>query len=147
MATSPVQMVMCEAGLLPFKSTLLPVIPYSLLAWKEKEQLQNMLGALGDHQLHETIESSGQYTVTELHFHQQNHMTSSSGGSTAATPAAAAAATVCKSAGTVAVTLCKRSLLHAFVDVMLLANCPSSCEQDFVQYSDTVFHGQCLNFI
>ena len=98
MATSPMQMVMCEAGLLPFKTNLLPVLPYPLLTAGERVQLEDMLGHVPDDQLHETIESSGQYTLTVLPFTQN----------TGSSPTVS--------------MMCKKRLLHAFVSVMLSAH-------------------------
>jgi hypothetical protein len=92
------QMVMCEAGLLPFKTNLLPVLPYTLLTAGERLQLEDMLAHVPDDQLHETIESSGQYTLTVLPF------TQNTGSSPTVT------------------MLCKKRLLHAFVSVMLSAH-------------------------
>ena len=70
MASSPMQMVMCEAGLLPFKTNLLPVVPYSLLSITERRCLQDIISNVPDEQVHETIEASGQYTLTVLPFTQ-----------------------------------------------------------------------------
>jgi hypothetical protein len=98
MATSPMQMVMCEAGLLPFKTNLLPVLPYALLTPAERANVEEMLAHVPDDQLHETIESSGQYTLTVLPY------TQNTGSSPTIT------------------LLCKKQLLHAFVNVMLSAH-------------------------
>jgi hypothetical protein len=67
MATSPMQMVCCESGILPFKTSLLPVIPYGLLSFKENTFLQNIISQLPDEVMHETMESSGQYTLSVFH--------------------------------------------------------------------------------
>lgn len=68
MATSPIQMVFCESGLLPFKTSLLPVIPYTLLAPEENIFIQNeIMAQLPDNLMHETMESSGQYTLSVFH--------------------------------------------------------------------------------
>jgi hypothetical protein len=95
MATTPMQMVMCEAGVLPFKTNLLPVVPYSLLTASERAGLEHMLSHVADEALHATIESSGQYTLLVQPF------TQNIGSSPTAT------------------FLCKRRLLCAFVRVML----------------------------
>jgi hypothetical protein len=68
MATAPLQFVLCESGLLVFKTNLLPVMPYSLLHSEERAQLRSIVERLGGDALHETIESSGQYTLTVLSF-------------------------------------------------------------------------------
>ena len=67
MATSPMQMVCCESGILPFKTSLLPVIPYGLLSMKENNFIQSILSQLSDEVMHETMESSGQYTLSVFH--------------------------------------------------------------------------------
>ena len=108
MATSPLQMVLCEAGLLPFKTTLLPVLPYSILTLGEIEQMRQILADTCDRQLHETVESSGQYTLSVApvaQTSQQQHQQM--------------AANKNNSGGSAAVTICRRSLLHAFVAVMM----------------------------
>jgi hypothetical protein len=70
MATAPLQFILCETGMLLFKTNLLPVMPYSLLTVDERTQLHTMLNELTTNHLHETTESSGQYTLTVLHFTQ-----------------------------------------------------------------------------
>ena len=117
MATSPLQMVLCEAGLLPFKTTLLPVLPYSILTLGEIEQMRQILADTCDRQLHETVESSGQYTLSVApvaQTSQQQHQQM--------------AANKNNSSGSAAVTICRRSLLHAFVSVMMFTS--SSSKQD-----------------
>ena len=95
MATSPLQFVLCESGLLPFKTNLLPVMQYGSLTVDERARLAALVQRVSTDQLHETIESNGQYTLTVLPF---THNASSS-------------PTVC--------FVCRTRLLHAFVDVML----------------------------
>jgi hypothetical protein len=64
MATSPLQMVLCESGLLPFKTSLLPVIPYVYLSEEENKSMQKIISQAPDEFMHETMESSGQYTIS-----------------------------------------------------------------------------------
>ena len=64
MATAPLQLMLCESGLLPFKTNLLPVLPYSLLTAQERALLHTLIQEQTDADLHETIESNGQYTLT-----------------------------------------------------------------------------------
>ena len=64
MATSPLQMILCESGLLPFKTSLLPVIPYVYLSEEENKSMQNIISQAPDEFMHETMESSGQYTIS-----------------------------------------------------------------------------------
>ena len=64
MATSPLQLVLCETGLLLFKTNLLPVFPDSLLRASERAQLREWIEPLPAEQLHETVEPNGQYTLT-----------------------------------------------------------------------------------
>jgi hypothetical protein len=96
MATVPLQCVLCESGLLLFKTNLLPVMPYGLLHSEELEALHALLLGVPEGLTHETVESNGQYTLTALPFtHNQ--------GASASVHA-----------------LCKRTLLMAFIDVMQL---------------------------
>ena len=96
MATVPLQCVLCESGLLLFKTNLLPVMPYGLLHAEEREALHALLHGVPEGLTHETVESNGQYTLTALPFtHNQG-----------ASPSVHA--------------LCKRTLLMAFIDVMQL---------------------------
>ena len=67
MAPSPMQMVCCESGIIPFKTSLLPVIPYALLSREENEFIQNVILQFSDDIMHETMESSGQYTLSVFH--------------------------------------------------------------------------------
>jgi hypothetical protein len=67
MATSPMQLVCCESGIIPFKTSLLPVIPYALLSRDENEFIQNIILQFSDDMMHETMESSGQYTLSVFH--------------------------------------------------------------------------------
>ena len=63
MATVPLQMVFCEEGLLLFKSTHLPLLPYSALRLADKEFLLEFLDGLPEQQLHETYHGCGKYSV------------------------------------------------------------------------------------
>jgi hypothetical protein len=99
MATSPLQLVLCESGLLLFKSNLLPVLPYTTLKASERALLRSWIEPLPHEQLHETVEPNGQYTLTVL-------LTPPSPQRTAASPP---------------LMLCKRTLLHAFVELMTSA--------------------------
>jgi hypothetical protein len=67
MATSPMQLVCCESGIIPFKTSLLPVIPYGLLSREENLFVQNIILQFSDESMHETMESSGQYTLSVFH--------------------------------------------------------------------------------
>ena len=100
MATSPMQMSLCEAGLLPFKTNLLPVVPYSLLTASERRCLHEIISHVPDGQVHETIESSGQYTLTVLPF------TQNLGSSSTIT------------------LMCKKTLLNAAVGAIMKGNDP-----------------------
>jgi hypothetical protein len=68
MATSPLQFLLCESGLLVFKTNMLPVVPYTLLDPRERAQLHALVAEVPDAQLHDTTESSGQYTLCVLPF-------------------------------------------------------------------------------
>lgn len=97
MATSPIQCHFCETGLLLFKTHLLPVVPFGLLRREELARLRALIEPLVASELHESIESNGQFTLQLLPF-------SSAGGARgrALTP-----------------TLCSRKLLLVFVDALL----------------------------
>ena len=62
LATSPVQLVFCETGLILFKTSLLPVLPYALLSPDEKQTFQKWIADTSDD--HESCDSSGQFTLT-----------------------------------------------------------------------------------
>jgi hypothetical protein len=62
LATSNIQLVFCESGLILFKSSLLPIFPYSLLLANEKKMLEQwVLNATDEH---ESADSSGQFAMT-----------------------------------------------------------------------------------
>ena len=112
MATAPLQLVLCESGLLLFKTNLLPVMPYGLLAKQECLDLHRLVEALPNEQLHETIECSGQYTLGVL--------------SMPPPPAAAAASAT----ATAALLLCKQRLLLNFVDLMMLSTAAAAAPHE-----------------
>ena len=95
MATIPLQLVFCESGLLLFKTNLLPVLPYTSLTEEEKAKLFSLLEPLVSSQLMDNVESSGQFTLTVLPFHQNPNSSAS------------------------VQLLCQMRLLTVFVDVML----------------------------
>jgi hypothetical protein len=101
MASSPMQMALCEAGLLPFKTNLLPVVPYSLLSVAERRCLHEIISHVPDDQVNEAIESSGQYTLTVLPFTQNM-------GSSPTTT-----------------LMCKKTLLQASIGAIMKGNDPS----------------------
>ena len=63
MATSPVQVVFCEEGFFIFKTTNLPLFPYSLLEIKDKQFLLNMVESTEDVQSIETYHGCGKFSV------------------------------------------------------------------------------------
>ena len=93
MTTSPLQCSLCESGLLLFKTHLLPVVPFGLLRHDEMARLRALIEPLGAAELHETIESNGQFTLQLLPFAAQR-----CGAPT---------------------TVCSRRLLLVFVDALL----------------------------
>jgi hypothetical protein len=62
LATSPLQLVFCESGLIFFKTSLLPIFPYNLLFPLEKQHLEQWVHATQED--HESCDSSGQFTLT-----------------------------------------------------------------------------------
>ena len=100
MATAPLQLVLCESGLLLFKTNLLPVMQYGLLTGQERTDLGQIVETMTQEHLHETVECSGQYTLAVLPFALHHHHTGSNAPS---------------------FHLCKQQLLLNFVDAMMLA--------------------------
>ena len=62
LATSPLQLVFCESGLILFKTSLLPVLPYSSLSADTKSVFHQWISSTQDD--HESCDSSGQFTLT-----------------------------------------------------------------------------------
>ena len=104
MATSPLQCSLCESGLLLFKTHLLPVVPFGLLRHDEMARLRALIEPLTSAELHETIESNGQFTLQLLPFSSPQ----------AAPPLRAASTRVAPTS-----TVCSRRLLLVFVDALL----------------------------
>jgi hypothetical protein len=63
MASSPIQMVFCEEGLLLFKTTHLPILPYASLLQKDREFLRTWLSKIEDVHTHETYHGCGKFSV------------------------------------------------------------------------------------
>ena len=104
MATSPMQLVLCETGLLLFKTNLLPVLPYGLLKADEVAQFRGWIDPLPAEQLHETVEPNGQYTLSvPLLLPPPSQQQQPAGAH----------------AGTNNNFICKRTLLRVFVGLML----------------------------
>jgi hypothetical protein len=61
--TSPIQIMFCESGVLPFETSLLPVIPYSILTNEELLVFKDIIVSTSSANQKETMESSGQYTL------------------------------------------------------------------------------------
>jgi hypothetical protein len=108
MATSPIQCSMCETGLLLFKTHLLPVVPFGLLRSDETARLRGLIEPLSSAELHETIESNGQFTLQLLPF-SASRMTGRSSGSGSSSSTTA----------TPTPKVCARKLLLVFVDALL----------------------------
>ena len=62
LATSPLQLVFCESGLILFKTSLLPVLPYTMLSVDEKQMFYRWIAQASNE--HESCDSSGQFTLT-----------------------------------------------------------------------------------
>ena len=63
MATTPMQMIFCEEGLLLFKTTNLPIFPYSALQTEDKQFLLQIMQETEDRALSETYHGCGKYSV------------------------------------------------------------------------------------
>ena len=127
--TSPIQIVFCESGMLPFKTSLLPVFPYSSLTADEICSLIQIIEKTKCTAQRETMETSGQYTLT-IHYQQGNSSSALTSSfhqqhitQTLATDAInnhnnelVVAET---SAASVPLFVCKRKVLTTFIQVML----------------------------
>jgi len=63
MMSTPLQFVLCESGLLPFKTNLLTVFPYNFLKVEHLETLESIINEVSVEHQRETMETSGQYTL------------------------------------------------------------------------------------
>ena len=63
MVSSPIQVVFCEEGVLLFKTSNLPVLPYNVLSDAEKRFLRDKLSGLDNALLHETYHGCGKFSV------------------------------------------------------------------------------------
>jgi hypothetical protein len=63
MASSPMQFVFCENGILLFKTSNLPVLPYASLNDEEREFLRNILEQVDTAHLVETYYGCGKFAV------------------------------------------------------------------------------------
>ena len=72
--TSPIQIMFCESGIILLKTTLLPVFQYTLLTEKEILTLEEMLNEAPLEGQQETMESSGQYTLSLYPVYNSNFM-------------------------------------------------------------------------
>jgi len=62
--TTPIQIMFCESGLIILKTTLLPVFQYSLFTVVELQSLEQIVLNAPVENQQETMESSGQYTLS-----------------------------------------------------------------------------------
>jgi hypothetical protein len=62
LATSPLQFVFCESGVILFKTALLPVFPYHCLSILEKQKFTEWIHA--SKEANEMCDSSGQFTLS-----------------------------------------------------------------------------------
>lgn len=102
--TSPIQIVFCESGILPFKTSLLPVFPYSSLKPSEINVLVQIIEQSSPELQRETMESSGQYTLSIVHKQVQASSLVNPRNTTSG---------VCN------LYICKRKLLVNFIQIML----------------------------
>jgi hypothetical protein len=63
MVSSPMQVVFCEGGVLLFKTSNLPVLPYNLLTKKERNVLRKMMDEIDSAFLQETYHGCGKFSV------------------------------------------------------------------------------------
>jgi len=63
MASSPVQIVFCDEGLVVFKTSHLPIFPYSMLETDDRKFLLSVLARVSDTHMQENYNGCGKYTV------------------------------------------------------------------------------------
>jgi hypothetical protein len=63
MATSPVQLTFCESGLLPFRTTELPVFPFTDMTSEHRAALFDILTLVPPHQISENTFGCGKMSV------------------------------------------------------------------------------------
>ena len=63
LASSPLQIVFCEEGLMLFKTAHLPIFPYTLLLQKDREFLRNWLEKIEEPHTHELYHGCGKFSV------------------------------------------------------------------------------------
>ena len=63
MASNSLQLVFCESGLLLFRTTALPVVPFDKLSQRHRQELHWMLTRAGAAGCTETFHGCGKYTV------------------------------------------------------------------------------------
>lgn len=63
MASSPIQMVFCEEGLLLFKTAHLPIFPYTSLGQEDRDFLYGWLQKIEEAHTHETYHGCGKFSV------------------------------------------------------------------------------------
>ena len=73
MVSSPMQVVFCEAGILLFKTSNLPVLPYSAFNEEERDFLQKTLTNLEGSHLNETYHGCGKFSV-QIHIGSGNYI-------------------------------------------------------------------------
>lgn len=73
MASSPMQFVFCENGILLFKTSNLPVLPYTSLNDEEREFLRNILEQVDTAHLVETYYGCGKFAV-QMHVGTGNYV-------------------------------------------------------------------------
>jgi hypothetical protein len=63
MVSSPMQVVFCEGGVLLFKTSNLPVLPFNILTKKERNTLRKMMDEIDSGFLQETYHGCGKFSV------------------------------------------------------------------------------------
>ena len=73
MVSSPIQVVFCETGILLFKTSNLPMLPYSAFNEKERVFLQETLTKLDNSLINETYQGCGKFSV-QINIGSGNYM-------------------------------------------------------------------------
>lgn len=64
MATTPIQFVLCESGVMPFKTPNLPVYPFTDMTYQQRVDIAGILSDVPYRRISESVEGCGKISVT-----------------------------------------------------------------------------------
>lgn len=64
MATSPIQFAMCESGIMPFKTTNLPIYPFVDMEDSQRTAIASILSDVPTSKINESVEGCGKISVS-----------------------------------------------------------------------------------